>query len=279
MYLSLNRTLTAGEPLDWDAFVELASEAGYGGADLDLAAAMLEGVDATRSRMAAAGLAVGGVNLPVEFRLDEATFEKDLAGLDEAASFASAVGATAMCRWLPASSSSPKQELLKRYGERLARCNEVLVKHGLRLGLEFLGPLHIRRAEPYEFIWRFDDALEFARSCGETAGVLLDSWHWQLAGGTLQEIRDAGPAIVHVQIADVPDIPEDQVRDNERLLPGEGIIDFRGFFASLEAAGYVDAVSPEIFGRGMNKLPAAEGAKLGLEATVPLAAFERPART
>jgi sugar phosphate isomerase/epimerase len=277
MYLSLNRTLTAGEQPDWTSFVDLAAGAGYGGVDLDLAPAMLEGAEATRRKLAAAGLAVGGVNLPVDFRKDEATFEEELAGLDEAARFASEVGATAMCRWLPASTSSPKDELWQLYRERLARCDEVLVKHGLQLGLEFLGPLHLRQAEAYEFVWRFDEALEFARSIGETAGVLLDSWHWQLAGGTLQEIRDAGPAIVHVQVADVPDLPAEQIRDNERLLPGEGIIDFRGFFASLEAAGYVGAVSPEIFGRGMNKLAPAEGAKLGLEATAPLGNFERPA--
>jgi sugar phosphate isomerase/epimerase len=276
MYLSLNNTLTAGESLDWTSFVELAAETGYGGADLDLTSAISEGAEATRRRMVAGGLAVGGVNLPVEFRYDEETFEKDLTGLDEAARFASAVGATAMCRWLPASSPVPKQELLQRYRQRLARCDEVLVNHGLRLGLEFCSPLHLRRREQHEFIWRFDEALEFARSCGETAGVLLDSWHWQLAGGTLEEIRDSCDSIVHVQVADVPDMPAEQIRDNERLLPGEGIVDFVGFFASLVAGGYVGAVSPEVFGRGLSDVPAAAGAKLGLDATGVLATFERP---
>ena len=38
------------------------------------------------------------------------------------------------------------------------------------------------------------------------------------------------------------------IDDLERLLPGEGVVDFAGFFAGLAAAGYDGAVTPEVLG-------------------------------
>ena len=40
-------------------------------------------------------------------------------------------------------------------------------------------------------------------------------------------------------------LPADQVRDNQRVLPGEGVIDLAGFFQALKQIGYHDGVSPE----------------------------------
>jgi sugar phosphate isomerase/epimerase len=60
--------------------------------------------------------------------------------------------------------------------------------------------------------------------------------------------------------------PED-VRDNARLMPGEGVIDLAGFFKALKEIGYEDGVSPEPLGRIPRDMPAAEAAKLGYDAT------------
>jgi sugar phosphate isomerase/epimerase len=72
---------------------------------------------------------------------------------------------------------------------------------------------------------------------------------------------------VHVQAADAPKLPPEDIRDNERLMPGEGVIDFREFFAALKKIGYNDGVSPEIFGRGLKDIDPEEGASLGLKTT------------
>jgi sugar phosphate isomerase/epimerase len=50
-------------------------------------------------------------------------------------------------------------------------------------------------------------------------------------------------------------------------MPGEGVIDFKAFFGALKKIGYVDGVSPEVFGRGLKEMPPEQGAKLGLTTT------------
>ena len=63
-------------------------------------------------------------------------------------------------------------------------------------------------------------------------------------------------------------MPPEDVRDNQRLMPGEGVIDLMGFFKALKAIGYEDGVSPEPLGRIPKEMSAEEGARLGLETTL-----------
>ena len=63
-------------------------------------------------------------------------------------------------------------------------------------------------------------------------------------------------------------MPPEEVRDNQRLLPGEGVIDLVGFFQALQKIGYEDGVSPEALGRIPKDMPIEEGARLGLETTL-----------
>ncbi len=54
--------------------------------------------------------------------------------------------------------------------------------------------------------------------------------------------------IVTVHFDDAPNLPPEQIRDNERLLPGEGVINLTGFLQALQKIGYQDALSVEVFG-------------------------------
>jgi sugar phosphate isomerase/epimerase len=65
----------------------------------------------------------------------------------------------------------------------------------------------------------------------------------------------------------VKQTPE-QVRDNQRVMPGEGVIDLVGFFKALKKTGYQDGVSPEVLGRIPKDMPPEDGAKLGLSTTL-----------
>ena len=173
-----------------------------------------------------------------------------------------------MGTYLLPSSEQPKDETRRVWRTRIARCAEVLAKHKVRLGLEFVSPVHLRKRFTYEFIWRMDETLEFAKQCGPNVGLLVDSWHWHHAEATPKDILAAGlENVVHVQVADAPKLPPEEIRDNERLMPGEGIIDLAGFFQALRKIGYKHGVSPEIFGRGLKEMPPEEGARLGLETT------------
>jgi sugar phosphate isomerase/epimerase len=170
---------------------------------------------------------------------------------------------------VPPASQTPREEFRALLKARFTAVGEVLAKHKIRLGFEFLGPLHFRTSQPHEFIWRMNDMLEFAKECGDNFGLLLDVWHWHHAGATVEDILHAGKSrIVVVHLSDCAKIPPEEVLDSRRLLPGEGVIDLAGFFKALKQIGYEDSVSPEPIGRIPAGATAEEGARLGLESTL-----------
>ena len=60
----------------------------------------------------------------------------------------------------------------------------------------------------------------------------------------------------------------DQIRDDQRLLPGEGIINLMGFLQALQKIGYEDSLSVEVFGRGLKEMPPQQSAKLCLDSSI-----------
>jgi sugar phosphate isomerase/epimerase len=103
---------------------------------------------------------------------------------------------------------------------------------------------------------------------GPNIGAVLDIWHWHHSGGSAADILAAGKErIVHIHVSDAKAQPPEEVRDNQRLMPGEGIIDSVSFFQALQKIGYEDAVSPEPLGRMPPEMSPEEGARLGLETT------------
>jgi sugar phosphate isomerase/epimerase len=270
MYISLNPTLTANR-VPWPEFARLAAQTGYLGVDVNLAKAMEAGLEATRALLAETRLKPAILGLPVEFKKDDAEFQRGMPKLGEAAQFAGAIGCPRMSTWLLPSSPTPKAEIRKIYVDRLRAICEVLAKSHVRLAIEYVSPVHLRKLHPNEFIYRMDEMLELAKDVGANAGLMLDSWHWHHAGATVQDIVAAGKdRIVYVQVADAPKLPPDQIKDSERLMPGEGIIDFNAFFGALKKIGYNGGVSPEIFGRGLKDVAPEEGAKLGLKTTTEI---------
>lgn len=268
MYVSLNNSLVAGK-VQWPEFARLAAKVGYGGTDINLAGAMKEGLDATQALLKELKLRPAYCNLPVQAtRADDEAFKTGLEALDEQTRFAAAIGCTRMIAIMPAGSQTPKDELRKKLLGRFQAVGEVLAKHKVRCGFEFLGPLQLRSRAPYPFIWQMNEMLDFAKECGPSFGLLLDAWHWHHASATVDDILKAGKSrIVTVHVSDAAKQAPEDVRDNQRLMPGEGVIDLVGFFKALKEVGYEDGVSPEPNGRVPKEMSAEEGARLGLETT------------
>jgi sugar phosphate isomerase/epimerase len=265
MYLSLNETLVTGR-VKWPDFAQLAARVGFPGVDVMLRPAMDAGADATNTLMSQLHIRPAVIGFPVEFNKDDAAFQTSLAKLEPASRFAQAIGCPRMVTYIMPSSRTPKPELRALYKKRFSECSRIMAPYNVRLGLEFLGPQHFRKQFPHEFIWRMPEMLEFAKECGPNIGLLLDAWHWHHAGATIDDILAAGrDRIVHVHFDDAPNLPPEQIRDNERLMPGEGVINLVGFLQALKTIGYTDALSVEVFGRGLKTMTPEEGAKLGLE--------------
>ena len=279
MFISLNASLVGSKTdneghrtpaVAWPEFARLAARVGFGGVDVNLNGAMAEGLGATRSLFSQLKIRPGICSFPVTatFGRDEAAFQAGLAKLADVAQFAAAIGCPRMMTVLPPSSQTPKEELRKILKDRLAKVSEVLARSAVRLGLEFLGPQYMHTRQPHEFIWRMNETLEFAKECGANIGLTLDAWHWHHSGATVEDILRAGKSrIVTVHVSDAKKQPPEDVRDNERLLPGEGVINLVGFFQALQKIGYVDAISPEPLGRIPTDTSPEDGARMGLQST------------
>ncbi|HLG98086.1 MAG TPA: sugar phosphate isomerase/epimerase family protein [Bryobacteraceae bacterium] len=248
-----------GWRLPWPALAELAAKIGYGGAVIAreqvLPAAARGRVPATAMQLAA------------EVRRDEATFLSSLPRLHSAGRFADEVGCRVAYVGLSPSSEQPRDIQAAIYRERLRRCCEILDEYSIRLALECITPLHMRKAHPYEFIWRNAEMLDLGLAVSPRCGLVIDSWHWHHAGADPDWIRTI-PAerILDVHIADSPAALPEDIRDSERLLPGEGVLNFRTFFDLLEEKEYRGAYTAEVFSSRLSAMDPESAARLAFEA-------------
>jgi sugar phosphate isomerase/epimerase len=68
-----------------------------------------------------------------------------------------------------------------------------------------------------------------------------------------------------VHFNDAPKLPPEQIRDDERLMPGDGVINLVGFLRALKEIGYADAVSVEVFGKFLKEMTPEDAARRALE--------------
>src|SRR5204862_7596227 len=126
----------------------LAARTGFGGVDWDLGPAKAAGVAATKAMFADLKIVPTIVNLPMArplpFAGEDAAFTEALQPLADDAAFIAAVGCTRMMVVLPASTTMTRVEQRKLAVARLTAIAGVLQKAGVRLGVEFLGPLYFR---------------------------------------------------------------------------------------------------------------------------------------
>jgi sugar phosphate isomerase/epimerase len=276
MFVSLNGSVARGVS-GFDK-ARLAAKIGYGGVDWDLGPAKTAGVEATRALYAELKIKPTITNLPMArplpFSGEQPAFDQALTQLADDAAFCAAIGCQKMMVVLSPTGPLPKDEHRKIVRDRLAAISEVLQRSKLRLGLEFLGVQQFRMGRaggppPNPFMWTLSETAALAKDSGANIGVVLDVWHWHHSGSTIADIlATEKDRIVHVHVSDAKPQPPEDVRDNQRVMPGEGSIDLTGFFQALKKIGYVDGVSPEPLGRVPADMSPEEGARLALETTL-----------
>ena len=274
MYINLDPD-SVGIDLPLEDLIPLAARHGYAGIDLPLSrigegreAFSLEQID---EAMASAGLGFGSFGATWDYAGERAVFEQRMEELR---------------RWLPAarrlgcdrgvSGARPCSDFLE-YGanfelhvERLGPMARLMADHGIRLGLEFIGPKTLRDEMKYEFVHTLPQMLDLlagiAPPGGEQyVGVLLDSYHWYTSGGTEEELTrlldNRKTVLVHINDG-VEGRGRDQQMDLERRLPcATGIIDAAGFVRCLEKIGYDGPVTVEPFDAELEKQEPEEIAK------------------
>lgn len=220
-------------------------------AELKLAVAPSEAADQLQL-LADAGISVSGV-VPRVHALFPDTLNPGLLDLEtRLASFHASIDFFA--RVLPGTGvplltitgAAPRVNLRDAYNYALSAYRD-LANHaadvGVRVMFEPLGPVLMNTDT---FVCTLYRAMDLLAAVDHPAfGLALDSWHVWDEPDLARRIVEAGDRIFGVQISDYP---RDEPRGfADRLVPGDGRIDFRRFFGAVEAAGFTGPLSLEIF--------------------------------
>ncbi len=165
---------------------------------------------------------------------------------------------------MPGSNELTQEQNREFHLKRLIPVARILADHNISLGLEFIGPKHIRDSQKFPFVHTMGEMLKLGAEIGPNVGLLLDSYHWHTSGGTLDQLHALQPAqIVYVHLNDaIAGVPLEELIDGTRLLPGEsGVIDLKGFTKALWSIGYDGPVAVEPFKKELNDL-ATDGDRL-----------------
>lgn len=305
MFSSFNAR-ALGLTLSADETLRLASEHGFGGVDLMVRDLVDQGVDlkALKAKMDDLGLKPGAFPFPFDWRVNETQFTDGIAQLGKYAKAASTLGLSRTATWimpetppgivptdwLPPNPSTrsvafdgPWPTWDELHAGRLDRIVHTLKDHGIRLGLEILGPETARPGLGKPFIHRYDTLeakrVEWQVSIQANIGVLLDTWHLYATGEPLAHALACGVEnVVWVHVADLPEgDPPDRSKmiDAVRGLPGEhGAIDSRAALIALKAMGYDGPVTAEPLSRcrslmGLSPEEVARAAAASLRAIWP----------
>ena len=237
-------------PVSDEQFIRMAAEYGFGAVDIEAEAFIAShGLEGAKQLLEQHQIRIGSIGLNVEWRGSEDEFLEGLKGLAASASAASALGCGSCCTYILPSTDQNPVLFMAQTVRRLRIIAEVLGAYGIKFGLEFVGPHHLRTAWKNPFIWTVHDTLALIDAIAlPNVGLLVDAYHCHTTGYTADDLRKqlSPEQIVYVHINDAYDLPVEQLLDNDRLYPGEGVIDLQGFLNSLSDIGYRGVVAQEV---------------------------------
>ena len=201
--------------------------------------------------------------LSVNFRGEEDRFAAGVEQLPELAKGLQRAGVTRVGTWLtPSHASLTYLANLRQHARRLGEVAGILADHGLRLGLEYVGPKTSWTRARHPFVHTMAEARELIAEIGhDNVGLVLDSWHWYTAGDTEADLLSLTNAdVVACDLNDAPaGIPIDEQMDGSRELPcATGVIDLKTFLGALVAIGYDGPIRAEPFNKALRAMPAEE---------------------
>ena len=134
-----------------------------------------------------------------------------------------------------------EKQLIEESAIALRKLAKEARQYGIKIALEFL---YFERASVR--------TIGFAREVVEKTavsniGIVVDSCHLYLGGSTAEELRDTPKEMIHiVHIDDIPQLST-ELKDTDRVIPGQGILPLSDFVKDLEHVGYDGYISLELF--------------------------------
>ena len=205
------------------------------------------------------GLSWGSAGLPLQFRNSKEEYDRGMGQLPQHARAMAALGITRVGTWImPCNDDRSYAENMDFHAERLRPAAQVLADHGVRLGLEYVGPRTLRDAKKYVFVVNGQQLGELMAAIDvPSVGVILDSFHWYCAeesAADLQRWRNEDIVAVDVNDADRTLGPREQMDGNRELPGATGKIDIATFMRFLVDVGYDGPVRAEPFNATLNAM-------------------------
>lgn len=257
--------------------IELALSNGFKGLDLNLAElaeqVRAKGLPLAKRLLVSSRLRVASFPLGVQLDAGNEEFKAQLAGLPAELEIAREVKCErAVAIIEPGNDARPYHENFELHRRRITELAGVLEGYGLKLGLGYRAPTHLRQGRAFAFIQTFEALSLLVKSVSAAnVGVLLDLWQWHVGGGTIEHLRAlGGTRIAYVGLADAPaDATAESAREDSARLPGEtGVIDSAAVLTALGELKYDGPVTPlphpsHFAGQGREKI--VKGASAALE--------------
>ena len=224
-----------------------------------------------RAKMKAHNISYDSINIPVEYRRDEATFKEGLKDLPKFCETMQRQGATRINTWIISTHNElTYNENMRQQAGRLAECAKIMNDYGIRLGLEYLGMRTLVISGRYPFISSIKEGKELIAAIGaKNVGFVLDSFHWYCANDTIEDIRTLSPSdIVTVDLNDArAGLKREEQVDGKRELPlATGVINMKDFLQGLIDIGYDGPVRTEPFNQALNDLENDDALKTNMDA-------------
>lgn len=204
-------------------------------------------------------LAWGASGLPIDFRSTEEAFGKGLQSLPEFARALQRAGVTRVATWLsPSHATLTYVANFRQHARRLREVARILGDHGVRLGLEYVGPKTSWSGNRFPFLHTMAEMKDLIAEIGrDNVGFLLDSWHWYTAqetGADLLSLRASDVVLCHLNDAPAG-VPVEQQIDNRRALPcATGVIDLKTFLGAMVQIGYDGPLVCEPFSQELRQM-------------------------
>ncbi|MFN7933447.1 MAG: sugar phosphate isomerase/epimerase family protein [Bryobacteraceae bacterium] len=213
-----------------------------------------------REFMQSRGLVWGSAGLRVDFRGAEELFQEGMKILPSHAKGLQRAGVTRVGTWLrPTHDKLTYRANFDQHVRRLGAIAGVLGDHGIRFGLEYVGPKLNWSAQQFPFVHTMAETKELIAATGKrNVGFVLDSWHWYTAQETKADLLTLKNSdVVSCDLNDAPaGITVDKQVDSQRELPcATGVIDVKTFLSALVEIGYDGPVRPEPFNAALRAMP------------------------
>jgi sugar phosphate isomerase/epimerase len=258
MYPSLS-TGAIGVKASLQEGLNLAAKHGFRGYHFDIAQAHKLGAAQVAALTKEKHVRLSAWNFPLEFRGDETRYKQELLELPNFARTAAELGVFRTSTWiLPSSDTLTYRQNFDLHVKRLKPAADILLHHGIRLGLEYVAPKTFWSSQRYTFMHTMTEMLELCDAVGPNTGLLVDSFHWFTAKETVDDLKKLSAfQIVEAHINNAPKLPADEQQDLTRTLPDETkTINLNAYLQTLQTMGYDGPVMVEPFSKKLAAMSA-----------------------